>query len=145
MVVDLITSARTSLLWFDAHLDRTALALLVDALETGELKRVRLLSVGYAAATAGTIDDYKRVRSDFKQRDIAIEWRTLADHQDANKHDRWLLVDSKLWNLPPIDQILRAGKYGSIVPDSNSVPLEDWWELGTDLEVALSSIGQRRN
>jgi len=136
MTVELVRSGRESLFWFDAHLDREALSFIYENADFASVRSVRLLSVGRSAVTAATVDDYERARAELASRGIQLEWRTLLDHNDANKHDRWLRVDDRLWNLPPLSLILRGGKFGSIVPDANKVPLEDWWAAGTDLSAA---------
>lgn len=76
-------------------------------------------------------------------RGISLEWRTLLGPEDvANRHDRWLRTDDRLWNVPPLTSIL-TGKYGSVVRDENKVPLDDWWLRGTDLADAADPAARR--
>ncbi len=84
----------------------------------------------------------QRLGAELGARNISVEWRCLLDKEDfTTKHDRWLLTDERLWNVPPFTAVMQ-GKFGSLVLDMNAVPLADWWEAGTDvLEAAGRPTG----
>jgi len=142
LMADLMGFAMHRLWWFDSHLPREALSLLYDHAALGSLKEVRLLSAGRAELRPVALDDYQRLRAELGARNISVEWRCLLDKEDfTTKHDRWLLTDDRLWNVPPFTAVMQ-GKFGSLVLDMNAVPLADWWEAGTDmLEAAGRPTG----
>ncbi len=139
LTIELLRAARTSIFWFDRFLDREALSFIYENADFSSVRDIRLLSGGRSAVTNAAVDDYKRIRAELGARSITIEWRTLlAAEESTNKHDRWLRIDDRLWNVPPLTLIL-SGKYGSVVPDRNAVPLDEWWDQATDfLAVATA-------
>ena len=136
LAAELIRSARSDLSWFDSHFDRHALAFLYDEARWDRVKQVRILSCGRSELIAATLDEYRRLKAEVGARSVGIEWRTLLDREEfTTKHDRWLLADRKLWNVPPLSAVMQ-NKYGSLLPDANAVPLDDWWKSGVEVDKA---------
>jgi hypothetical protein len=73
------------------------------------------------------LDEYRRLREELSGRGTSLEWRALLDRDDfTDKHDRWLLADDDLWNVPPFSAVMQD-KFGSLLPDPSQVPLAEWW------------------
>lgn len=135
LLAELVGSAKSRLWWFDPHLNRAALAFAYDRAALGSVTQVRLLSGGRSELTVATIDDYARFKRELNGRSIEVEWRTILDRDEFNeKHDRWIRADDELWNVPPFTAVMQ-GKYGSLVADPNDVPLDEWWQEGTEISA----------
>lgn len=133
LLVALLEGATRCLWWFDPHLTRGALAFLYEEAPLHRLREIRLLSVGRADASPAAKDDYRRIRTELGDRDIALEWRSIVDVRLANEtHDRWLRVDDRWWNVPPFSAIM-TGKFASLVEDASEPPFDEWWLDGSDL------------
>jgi hypothetical protein len=133
MLAQIVAGARRILYWFDPHFPRQGLEFIYAEAAVGTVQSIRILSCGRSEATAAACDDYRRLRDEIKLRGTSLEWRALVDREDfTDKHDRWLLADDELWNLPPLKAIL-AGKWGTILRDESRPPLDDWWSAGVDV------------
>jgi len=128
----ILGAANTKLWWFDSHLDRKALQFVYDEANWSKLQQVRLLSSGRSEITDNCLDDYRRIKEEMATRGMTVEWRTLLDHEDRTKHDRWVRADDQWWNVPPLSAVL-ANKSASLLVDKNRPPFEDWWGVATDI------------
>lgn len=138
LLAGIIGGARERLCWFDAHFPRQGLQFIYDEADFDALKSVRVISCGRSEITAATLDDYRRIREEVGPRDVILEWRTLLDREDfTDKHDRWLLADEMLWNLPPYSAVM-TGKWGSLLRDPSALPMDEWWRRGIDIADAAS-------
>jgi hypothetical protein len=132
-LAELVASAKETLSWFDAHLDRKALRFLYEEVTAPGLSTIRMLTCGRSVLDAATLDDYRRCRTELAGRRVSLEWRTLVDRDGIDdKHDRWLCVDGVWWNVPPFGAVM-TGKHGSLLVDPNAPPFDEWWENAAEL------------
>ena len=128
---ELLSSARQNVRWYEQHLPRKALEVLLDCGET--VSTIRLLS-GPANVTIDLKDDYKRFQKEMKtKRGVDVEWRILARKDAADHHDRVLFADDTAWNLPPLNTILKGSTSEILLSGIDSADFETWWALGQDL------------
>jgi hypothetical protein len=107
LLAGIVAGTRERLYWFDAHFTRLGLQFIYDEADFDQLKSLRVLSCGRSELTAATLDDYRRLQGELRPRDVIMEWRTLLDREDfTDKHDRWLLADKVLWNVPPYSAVV---------------------------------------
>lgn len=128
LLAAIVAGAKDRLYWFDAHFTRQGIVFIYQEATLETVRTIHILSCGRSELTPASLDDYRRIRDELGLRDVAIEWRTLVDRDDfSDKHDRWLLADNQLWNVPPFTAVM-TGKWGTILRDGSDPPLAEWWD-----------------
>jgi hypothetical protein len=112
--------------WADPHFGARALEELAEELDTTVVSEVRILS-GDAenVVSAKSMKDYERFRAEMANKGVAVEWR-VDGKSTRDWHDRWVADDKSVWNVPPINTLLK-NDYSEISPASERPPLNEWW------------------
>ena len=110
--------------WADPHFGARALEELAEELDVNAVSEVRILS-GDAenVVSAKSLKDFKRFSAEMVNKCIIAEWR-VDDKKDRDWHDRWIADDRTVWNVPPINTLLK-NDYSEIYPSSERPPLLD--------------------
>lgn len=112
--------------WADPHFGARALEELAEELDTSVVTEVRIVS-GDAenVVSAKSMKDYERFRTEMANKGVTVEWR-VDGKSTRDWHDRWVADDKAVWNVPPINTLLK-NDYSEISPASERPPLADWW------------------
>lgn len=125
---------RGSVLWYEQHMDRKALELLLDELPAAEVDQIRLLS-GPANVSAKTKRAFERFAAELAERGISTEWKVLPSEEARLMHARVIADEEQTFEVPPLNSVL-AGTVDSI--RSSDMPLdafEEAWNTGTAVPV----------
>lgn len=109
-------------LWYEQHMDRKALELLLDELPLAEINRVRLLS-GPANVSSKTKKAFVRFASELEQHGVDVEWRVLPADVARALHARVVADDEQIFEVPPLNSVL-AGTVDSI--RRSEIPLDSF-------------------
>ncbi len=109
-----------SVLWYEQHMDRKALELLLDDLPLGEIDEIRLLS-GPTNVSAKTKRAFERFASEVGAQGVSAEWRVLPAARARALHARVIADDDQVFEVPPLNSVL-AGTVDSI--RSSEIPLD---------------------
>lgn len=112
--------------WADPHFGTRGLEELAEELDPATVHELRILS-GDAdnVVSPKSLRDYKRFREELGGKGITVEWR-VDGKANRNWHDRWIADKSQIWNVPPINTLLR-NDYSEITPASDRPPFLEWW------------------
>lgn len=116
--------------WADPHFGTRALEELAEELDPAVVSELRILS-GDAenVVSPKSLRDYERFRTELGIRGITVEWR-VDNKSSRDWHDRWIADDSQMWNVPPINTLLK-NDYSELTPTSERPPLAEWWSRST--------------
>ncbi|HMI81602.1 MAG TPA: DUF262 domain-containing protein, partial [Solirubrobacterales bacterium] len=103
---------RGDVLWYEQHMDRKALELLLDELPVNEIDEVRLLS-GPANVSSKTKKSYERFAEELEKHGVHVEWRVLPADVARSLHARVIADEEQIFEVPPLNSIL-AGTVDSI-------------------------------
>jgi hypothetical protein len=112
--------------WADPHFGARALEELAEELDTMAVTEIRILS-GDAenVVSPKSMKDFERFRAEMANKNVLVEWRVDAK-TTRDWHDRWIADDKVVWNVPPINTLLK-NDYSEISPSSERPPLTEWW------------------
>jgi hypothetical protein len=116
--------------WVDAHFGARALEELAEEVDSASVAEIRIIS-GDAenVVTERSLRDFHRLESEMSGAGISAQWR--VDVRGVRDwHDRWLADDKVVWNVPPINTLLK-NDYCEIFPSVERPPLDDWWNRST--------------
>jgi hypothetical protein len=120
-----IRELRGQLLWYEQHMGPKALELLIEELNPNVIE-VRLIS-GPANITDRVKRRFERFSEELGNRGVTAEWRVLPAEVAQGLHARVLYDDESIWELPPLNSLLK-GTVDSIRP--SGMPrkrFEDAW------------------
>jgi hypothetical protein len=116
--------------WADAHFHPRALEELAEEIDKKSVDEIRILS-GDAdnVLTEKSMKDFRRFKTEMESEEISTEWR--VDVRGVRDwHDRWIADDSAVWNIPPINTLLK-NDYSEIFPATERPPFQTWWGRAT--------------
>lgn len=92
--------------WLDKHFQHVAFDALWEAVDGTRVSDVRVLSLrlpeheGTRAARS-----YRALGNEFKNRGVALEWRTIDSSKVKQTHDRWIIGADSARNVPNVGAI----------------------------------------
>jgi hypothetical protein len=121
-----VRGLRGDVLWYEQHMDRKLLEVLIDDLEREAVTRIRLLS-GPANITPKVQRAFDRFRQEMAGSAIECEWRVLPADDAREMHARVLYDSTTTYELPPVN-VLLMGTVDSIrKSDIPHRPFEEAW------------------
>jgi hypothetical protein len=128
---EVLRSCRDHIWWAEPHFVRKLLEPLSDEADSQHVSEIRILtgSAKTDEELARGRSDFRRFRSEMKDKGIDAKWRIMGGGRD--KHDRFVVERSRAWNVPPINTLLK-GDFSQI-NETEAPPFEEWWAAGTDL------------
>lgn len=118
--------------WADQHFGARAFEELVDELDPTKVTELRIISGGAESVlSAKSYRDYMRFQEEMATKSIAVEWRVDPTRE---WHDRWLVDESKVFNLPPVNSLF-ANQYSEILVSGQRPPVDEWWVRSTPRAV----------
>lgn len=142
MLKNAIKRCTGELVWIDKYVSFKTLETLMEALREmndGKVLKVMLLS-SIDKLDRELRDRFMRFRDELSNRNIISEMRVIVDSQTkASIHDRWLIGDNIVLNIPSADVVAR-GQYSEIKETQNRPPFETWWNNSLDVVSDWSKI-----
>lgn len=134
-----VRELRGRVFWYEQHMDAKALELLIEELNPNVVE-VRLLS-GPARISDRAKRRFERFAAEFAQRGVHAEWRVLPGDVARELHARVLYDDESIWELPPLNSLLK-GTVDSIRP--STIPrdfFEEAWSRPDARPCAAVEVG----
>lgn len=114
---DLLEGADETVRWFDNYAGVELLDALADA--AIKAKVVKIVSGAEHVAERKFQRRFAQLAKEFAQQALVFEWRVAAADDLRQTHDRFLLVDNRCYNVPPLTAV-RAGKRADVVQGTMS-------------------------
>ena len=96
---------RGDVLWYEQHLPRKALELLVEEVLTDQIRGIRLLS-GPSNIDERAKRDFAHFSEEMSNGGVDCEWRVLPSDEARQFHARVIFDDEQAWELPPLNSLL---------------------------------------
>lgn len=109
-----IRSLHGDVFWYEQHMSRKVLELLVEEIDRETVREIRLLS-GPANVQERTKRAFERFRDEMLVDGVDCEWRVMPTSAGKELHVRAIFDDTTTWELPPLNSLL-AGTVESIRP-----------------------------
>ena len=78
-------------------------------------------------------DKFIHLRNELQSLGIEAEMRVITNSNTKSSiHDRWLLGDNIVMNIPSADVVAR-GQYSEIKETESTPPYESWWDESIDI------------
>ena len=99
---------------------------LAAELDVHLIKEIRIISGdAESVLTERSFKDLRRFKAEMSNYGVTAEWR-VDQRGIRDWHDRWVADRTVVWNVPPINTLLK-NDYSEIYPASERPPLEEWW------------------
>lgn len=103
----IVRGLRGRVFWWEQHMDRKVLEVLIDTLDSTQVTELRLLS-GPANISAKTKRAFERFVAEMTGQGVDCNWRILDASKARNLHARVLFDDDKTFELPPLNSLYRG-------------------------------------
>jgi hypothetical protein len=103
----LIRQLRGEVLWYEQHMDRKALEVLIDELPRDAVTNLRLLS-GPANLSAKARRAFERFHEELSAAGLSCEWRVIPADEARDLHARAIFDSERGYELPPLASILKG-------------------------------------
>lgn len=133
-----------SLSWLDKHFTTAALEVLWEAIDGNRTSNVRIISLYLDDYHSGrkVKRDYRDLVTEFKNRSVNLEWRTIDSKLIRDTHDRWIISDTSARNIPNVNAIF-SGQHSELNRSDQREELirvfDGYWGQAIDIEAAWSS------
>lgn len=138
-IIDTLRSCRGYIHWLDKYFDGVGLEWLSQVLDH---KRIREIKILMAIQPPRGREYHEKFRNHFKKFQeecnnvgISCELRILNREIEKTEHDRWIVSESKCFNVPSTDTIARGQR--SLIKKVNHVidrpPFDDLWKNSKDI------------
>lgn len=118
--------------WLDRHFEAKGFEPLIEAVDANKVKNVKILT-GNSHANDKMRKDFKRFHGEMNGRGINVECRVILDKDISQDiHDRWIISNNAIFNVPPINTIFK-GQYAEINITDKQPPFDEWWGTATEL------------
>lgn len=125
--------------WADKYFSSKGLEWLVEAIDAGKVKEVKVLMAS-EKVSAALRDAFKDFREEMAHKGVQCELRVLLDTKlKAQIHDRWIISGSECFNIPSPDVVAR-GQFSEIKATANRPPFLEWWQKGVDIILGWNQI-----
>lgn len=135
LIKNAIKSCEGNFIWVDKYISIKALEILHEAIldiPSGTIKSVKLL-MAQEKVTEQLRDRFKHLRNELNALGICSELRVIVAGNIKNSiHDRWIMGDSVVYNIPSADVVAR-GQYSEIKKTIERPPVNEWWEQSLDI------------
>jgi len=101
---ELLGSARGEVIWLDKHFDRKAFPLIADCVDGERISAVTLVSSDVNCSPAARTE-FSLLRDELAVKGVNLRWLVLRRSDMRDVHDRWLICDDWVYNLPPVNSL----------------------------------------
>ena len=128
---DLIRSCDSYLYWFDKYFTRQGLEFLVQEVDTDDVDEIKILT-GTAQTDHRLRSDFENFKDELEAKGVDVEMKVLSGQITHDIHDRWLIAENQVYNIPSINTI-RSNQYTEIAEAATRPPFSDWWKDADDI------------
>lgn len=123
-----LLSAMGSICWVDKHAGVEVIEFLMELPLRSGLS-VRVLSTRGSANGVAFRAQLIRAKGELASQGVSFEWQWLQPEDASAIHDRYLIVDSSAWNVPPSGAVLgRSGQRADFARVSfDTAEFDGWW------------------
>lgn len=136
----LIRECKKFIYWFDKNFGVKGLEVLYDEVDGNNVKKIKILTSLDQNVSKKMKSDFERFKEEMKHRGIETELRIILDKEITREiHDRWLISENSIHNLPPINSIFQ-NQNAEIKKTTNTPPFDKWWKQGLPLIKEFTKI-----
>lgn len=100
--------------WLDKHFLASGLEPLWEAADGQRIQEIRILSIKLDNNSGRSpMRAYRDLRTDLSKKGIRLEWRFIDSDKIKKTHDRWIISDGYVRNVPDVGTIL-SGKHSEM-------------------------------
>jgi len=140
---EIIRKSESYILWFDKFFTRKGLEFLSQDINTQSIKKLKILT-GTKQTTPSLKNDFKKFKKEMENNGIKTEMRVLSSEDSAEIHDRWIISENQIFNIPSINTIGR-NQYTEIKKSASEPPFDIWWKKGIDILKNWNKIQKMLN
>ncbi|MCL2770754.1 MAG: hypothetical protein FWD89_00370 [Firmicutes bacterium] len=116
-----LRSCKGDIYWIDKHFRKEAFEIIIDGLSPDGVKSLTIISTD-ENATQSAKADFELLKQELAARNIILAWLVLTD-KTLKLHDRWLISDNNVYNIPPVLAIIR-GQMAEIIKTESKIDLK---------------------
>ena len=136
---NLLRSCSGRIWWLERHMPKLVLEVLQDGVNAQRVSEIRLLS-GPAGITRGCKSDFQAFVTEWNPKGVNAEWRILDEETSRQLHDRYIVTDGEVYNVPPVNSVFQASQLADISSGSVKPPeFEALWNAATDIGLFQES------
>ena len=117
--------------WFDKYFTRKGLEFLADEIDPDEVDEIKILT-GTAQTDHSLRGDFEKFKEEMEEKDVEAGMRVLSGDTAHEIHDRWLIAENQVYNIPSINTIGR-NQYAEITEAAARPPFGEWWDESDDI------------
>ena len=104
----ILTKCNGYIWWLDKHFDSKGFEPLIESIDANKIDHIKIL-MGNTNVNQKMKKDFKRLNEEFNMRGIDIECRVILNKSNFHEiHDRWIITNDIVYNVPPINSIYRG-------------------------------------
>jgi hypothetical protein len=115
----IIRESEGKVYWVDKHFRKEGFELIIDAADGQKISSLEIIS-GNDNVTNSATQDYQASQTELSHRGISMTWWVCNDPIFLKTwHDRWIIADNHMYNIPPVLSIIR-GQQSEMLKTTNS-------------------------
>lgn len=120
MLKKALSSCTGYIYWLDKHFQKEALEILWEAVDPNRINEISILSLNLGGKNLNSKAkrDYGRLKTEFLNRGVKLNWYVIDSKLIRDTHDRWILGENLGWNVPNVNSII-SGQRSEIMSSSN--------------------------
>ncbi len=135
---NLVRSCSVRIWWLERHMPKKVLEVLNDEVDSDRVREIKLLS-GPKEISQSCKSDFEAFAAEMKGKGVTAEWRVLNEETAKQLHDRYIITEGGVYNVPPINSVFQRSQLAEI---SSSLvkpsEFEALWLTGTDIVVSAT-------
>ncbi len=141
-----INECKGSLVWVDKYLTLKTLEILMETINENpdrDFSDIKLLG-SIDKIDKSVRDRFIRFNKELSTKNIQSQMKIMDTKIAASIHDRWIIGENKIYNIPSADTIAQ-GQYSEITETKNRLPVEKLWEASLDVVSDWNKIEKLQN
>ena len=122
--------------WLDKHFQKEGLDWLWSVADANKIKEIKILSLNISGNRSDEM--YSRLKKELANKGISLFWNTIDSKDIRDQHDRWIIGQNYLLNLPNVNAI-NSGQHSEIIESSNFkealVAFGKYWALSKEIGI----------
>lgn len=105
----ILSDCKGYIYWLDKHFYKEGLEQIWEVADGERINEVKIISLELKDnLTKNAKKEYKKLQAELAKRDISLEWYVIDSKDIRDDHDRWIIGDGSLRNVPNVHAILNG-------------------------------------
>lgn len=134
----ILGECRGYIYWLDKHFQKEALEWLWEVADSNKIREIKILSLNLGDENLGSATKkyYKRFKREMLNKGILVKWATIDSKLIRDNHDRWIIGDRYLRNVPNVNTI-SSGQKSEMNKSENFeealISFNDYFKIGQEV------------